>query len=60
VKKVFSAYWTDLALCKETSDRNRSKAFLYDSAVMMRMAEEAFASPAAAEQERAQRRIPVL
>src|SRR5262249_36811446 len=60
VKKIFAAHRTDLALCKEARHRNRSDAFLHHPAIVMGMAEQAFASPAAAEQQRTQRRIPVL
>jgi hypothetical protein len=51
VKKILPPYRTDLTLRKETRDRNWSNAFLYDAAVVMRMAEQPLASPAAAEQQ---------
>jgi hypothetical protein len=60
VKKIFAAHRTDLSLCKEARDRNRSDAFLHHPAIVMGMAEQAFAPPAAAEQQRTQGRIPVL
>jgi hypothetical protein len=53
VKKVFPTYRTDLPLCEEPRDRNRSHTFLHNPAVVMGLPEEAFASPAATEQQRA-------
>jgi hypothetical protein len=52
-EESFPAYRADLPLCKEPRDRNRSDAFLHNPAVVMGLPEEAFASPAAAEQQRA-------
>ena len=60
MKKVFPTYRTDLALGKEPREGNRSHALLHNVAVMMAVAEKAFASPATAEQQRAQRRVSVL
>jgi hypothetical protein len=60
VKKIFPCDGADFPLSEKPGDRDWSKALLYDSAVMMSMAEQPFASTAATEEEGAQRRIPVL
>jgi hypothetical protein len=60
MEKISSTYWTNLALCKKASHRNRSHPFLQDCAVMMRPAEQAFTASAAAEKECAERGVPML
>jgi hypothetical protein len=60
VEEVFPSYRPNFALGKKPGDRDRSHAFLQHPAVMIRVAKETFASSAAAEQQRAKWRVPVL
>jgi len=60
MKEVSPTDWTDFSLSEEARDGNLSHPFLDDGAVMMGAPEEPFAAAAATEEQRPQRRIPMI